>query len=308
MIEQNWLNRLVSPLSGKPLELDNTQKFLRTQDGQETYPIKNGVPRLLLPQPEMVESVSDAHQKLGTTFQYREHYQKDAEVFDYFLAYEDGASRHEARRLHEMITLEVPKDAGIILDVGCGNAWVAQHFCARGRRVISMDIAPKNPERARELYPSANHLALVADVYALPFPRNSVDCIIAAEIIEHVADPRLFLEKLIEVLHPDGKLIVTTPYAEKIAYSLCIHCNLPTPQHAHLHSFTKDDLAQMVRRDQAGTLRMKTFSNKALTKLQTHFVLKFLPVKAWQMIDRLANMLIRKPARLMMTVSKNLNR
>lgn len=307
MIEKHWLELLISPQSGKALQWDATHDLLSTEDGSEKYAIEKGVPHLLVPEPEYLPSTSEAHLKLGSKFHYREHYQKDAEVFDYFLAYEDGASRHEARRLHETIAAAVPKNARRILDVGCGNAWVAKHFCSRGKEVISMDIAPRNPEKALEMYPFPHHFALVADVYALPFSQNSLDCIIAAEIIEHVADPRQFLEKLLEVLRPGGKLIVTTPFSEKIAYSLCVHCNRPTPQHAHLHSFTKDSLAQLVRRDQTEKLLISTFSNKALTKLQTHIFLKFLPRKLWRAVDQMANFMLPKPARLMMIVTKNMN-
>ena len=305
MITAYWLEKLISPQSGQRLIWSEKEGNLRSRDGKEIYPVEGGVPRLLRPEPEAVSAKSDAHQKLGSTFRYREHYQKDAEVFDYFLAYEDGASRHEIRRLHEMIAREVPAEARTLLDVGCGNAWVAGHFCPEGKEVISLDIAPRNPEKAIEKYPDPGHFALVADVYDLPFPEGSLDCVIASEIIEHVADPRLFLEKLLHVLRPGGKLIVTTPFAEKIAYSLCVHCNLPTPHNAHLHSFTKDTMARLLRRDQVAKLKMSTFSNKALTKLQTHPLLKMLPLPAWKLIDRLANMIVRKPARLMLTVEKN---
>lgn len=304
MTHHQWLDKLVSPVSRQVLTYVEEERLLRTADRREVYPIEAGVPRLLPAVPESVAARSEVHQKLGTNFHYREHYREDAEVFDYFLAYEDGATRHEARRLHEMIAKEVPEAAETILDVGCGNAWVAAHFCPKGRTVISLDIGARNSVEAIKRYPYKKHLAVVADVYTLPFPADSMDGIIAAEIIEHVPDPRLFLEKLLEVLKPGGKLIVTTPFAEKIDYSLCVHCNRPTPQHAHLHSFDRDRLAQMVRRDQVEQLRMRTFSNKALTKLQTHVLLQRLPLKAWRWMDSLANALIKKPARLMMTLFK----
>lgn len=299
-----WWQQLVSPVSGQPLHYRKKEQALVSEDGGERYPVEKGVPHLLSRRPTEVASKSEAHDKLGTTFHYREHYQKDAEIFDYFLAYEDGASRHEARRLHESIAAQVPADAVNILDVGCGNAWVAGHFCPRGVAVTSLDIALINPVKALETYPFDNHHAVVADVYALPFRAATFDCIIASEIIEHVADPRLFMERLLEVLRPGGKLIVTTPFAEQIPYSLCIHCNRPTPQHAHIHSFTKDSMAQLVRRDQTAKLKMKTFSNKALTKLQTHVFLQYLPWVLWKAVDGLANLLVRKPARLMMMVEK----
>ena len=304
MVNKYWLDKLISPQSGQKLIPDVDFQHLCTPDGKEVFPIVKGVPRLLIPEPETIVSNSEIHQKLHTSFRYREHYQQDAEVFDYFLAYEDGASRHEARRLHEMIVAAVPEDAALILDVGCGNAWVASHFCPRNQGVISLDIASRNPEKAWDLYPFSNHLPLVADVYALPFSKDSIDCIIASEIIEHVADPKGFLEKLLDVLRPGGTLILTTPFAEKISHSLCVHCNRPTPQHAHLHSFTKDSLVRIVRKDQASTLKMKTFSNKALTKLQTHVFLQYLPTTFWKVTDQLANWIVQKPARLMMTVKK----
>ncbi|PHN05654.1 class I SAM-dependent methyltransferase [Flavilitoribacter nigricans] len=305
MINQNWLDLLVSPVTGQALQNDTEEDgALRSVDGMESFPVVAGVPHLLVPEPVAIDSTGEVHRQLGTTFRYREHYRKDAEVFDYFLAYEDGASRHEARRLHEMIAREVPREAGTVLDVGCGNAWVAGHFCPRGKAVISMDIAPRNPEKGLQLYPFPNHLALVADVYALPFPDGSLDTIIASEIIEHVADPGLFLEKLLKALRPGGKLILTTPFDEKISHSLCVHCNQPTPQHAHLHSFTKDSLARLIRRDQVDSLQMKTFSNKALTKLQTHPLLRHFPTSLWKLVDDLANTIVRKPARLMLVAEK----
>lgn len=304
MIDEQWLDFLVSPLSQQALLQDKTGKVLRSQDGSEVYPVRQGVPQLLAPVTASVASVADAHRKLDTTFRYREHYEKDAELFDYFLKYEDGASRHEAQRLHELIAAEVPAKAVTILDVGCGSAWVAQTLCPAGKKVFSMDIGSRNPEKALQLYPFPNHFALVADVYALPFRPNTFDVVIASEIIEHVPDPRLFIERLLSVLRPGGKLILTTPFEEKISYSLCIHCNRPTSQHAHLHSFSKDSLAQMVRRDQAGKLMIQSFSNKALVKLQTHTLLRYLPTRIWRLVDQLANVVIPKPARLMMTVEK----
>ncbi|MCB0631541.1 MAG: methyltransferase domain-containing protein [Saprospiraceae bacterium] len=304
MQNKTWLPELVSPTSGQPLHLREKEQEMISADGSESFPVIDGVPQLLPITADKVISQSEAHVKLGTDFDYREHYQKDAEIFDYFLAYEDGASRHEARRLHEAIAAQVASSVRNILDVGCGNAWVAGHFCRKGISVTSLDIAQRNPAKALETYPFENHTAVVADVYTLPFRPESFDCIIASEIIEHVADPRLFIQRLVEVLRPGGQLILTTPFDEKIAYSLCIHCNRPTPQHAHIHSFTKDSLAQLVRREHAAELRIKTFSNKALTKLQTHVLLQYLPYPLWKITDNLANMLVNKPARLMMKVVK----
>lgn len=45
----------------------------------------------------------------------------------------------------------------------------------------------------------------------LPFPDDSIDHIVACEIIEHMRSPHSFLREIRRVLKPGGILIVTTP-------------------------------------------------------------------------------------------------
>ena len=303
-MKDTFLAYLCSPDNGQPLTREATGERLATKSGDHEYEIAYGVPVLLPANATGMSAEAEQHRRLGTTFAYVAHYQRDAEVFDYFEPYEDAATRHENRRLHETIIAAVPKGTDHILDVGCGNAWVAGHFCPRGVIVCSMDISLVNTRRALEEFPFDNHFAVMADVYALPFPPRTFDCIIASEIIEHVPDPATFLTKLLAVLRPGGTLVVTTPYAEKIAYSLCIHCNRPTPHHAHLHSFTEEKLRNLLPPSSRAGVQVETFGNKALIKLQTHVLLRYLPYRLWRLKDRLANAVIRKPSRLMLRVKK----
>ena len=71
---------------------------------------------------------------------------------------------------------------------------------------------------------------LIADAYKLPFNPNTLDCIVASEIMEHTFNPEKFISNLLNVLKPGGKIIITTPYDEQINYHLCVHCNHPTPE------------------------------------------------------------------------------
>lgn len=301
-------DHLYCPLSRQALHYDPQQHCLLTPDGSYQYPIVDGIPRLLVPDHQAAAvQQPELHKRSGSEFHYREHYQHDAEVFDYFQPPDDAATRHEARRLHEMIATQVPADTVRLLDVGCGNAWVAGRFLPRGMEVYSLDITSVNPAKAWERYPDPRHMPLVADVYALPFKEGFFDTIIASEIIEHVPDPASFIDKLLSVLRVGGKLIVTTPYREKITYSLCVHCNRPTPQHAHLHSFDRDSMRSLFKEEQKGRLWLVTFSSKVLNKLQTHRLLQYLPWRIWRSIDRLVNQLIDKPGRLMSTFVKTEN-
>ena len=235
-------------------------------------------------------------------FNYTDHYQKDADLFEYFTESDNAMIVHEARRLHEFIFQKIKKSCSIILDVGCGNGWVAQKAIEKGIMVISMDVSFTNTEKVLKLYNGVNHFGLVADVFNLPVKNNSIDCIIASEIMEHVNDPRKFVEILYEKIKENGKLIISTPYNEKIEYYLCIHCNKPTPKHAHLHSFNETNIAKLIPGNSEWS--WSKFSNKYLSKLRTHVLLKYLPFRQWKVIDNIANKIFNRPMRLLIEIKK----
>lgn len=303
MITSPLKHILKSPDTGQPLAWDEFGESLKTTDGL-VYPVKNGVPILVPTAQEEVVADSQQHEQRGTHFHYLDHYQKDAEVFDYFQEFPDGASIHENQRLHETIIRSVPTNATHILDVGCGKAWVSAHFCPKGKTVYSMDISTVNPVKAIQKYPFENHFGVVADVFSLPFQANAFDCIIASEIIEHVPDPRTFIARLVEVLKPGGKLIITTPYKEKIVHHLCVHCNHPTPENAHLHSFDENILMDICPDDQLKDKGYQIFSNKYLTKLRTHILMKHLPYSIWKGVDRMSNGILGQPTRILIWMEK----
>ncbi len=291
---------LISPDNGQPLEWNNGR--LQAAGNGPAYETEGCVPVLLPQNAREASAQAEQHERFGSRFFYVDHYQADAELFDYFEDFENGASIHEMRRLQEAVISELPKGASSVLDVGCGKAWVAQRLCPAGISVFSMDISTVNPQRALERYPYDNHYGLVADAYHLPFREGAFDCIIASEIIEHVPDPGAFNGSLLRALRPGGQIIITTPYNEKIQYCLCIHCNRPTPQHAHIHSFTKKKMLALTPMERVAGHRIYTFGNKALIRLRMHAFLKYLPFRAWRLVDRLSNRVIRKPSRIMYVV------
>ena len=266
-------------------------------------PATNGVIDRL-PTAAAAGSGSRAHTAHGSDFDYLDHYEKDAEVFDYFAPYEDAATVHENRRLHETILREIPASAASVLDIGCGNAWLAEALTPRGLAVVSFDIASKNLKRALTRVPSENHYAVRGDVLALPFEANSFDTVVSSEVIEHVPHLKGYLDNIIRVLKPGGRAVITTPYDEKIQYSLCIHCNRQTPLHAHIHSFREDSLDKLMLRHPTVSLRAYTTSNKALLYARGHKVLGGLGYDAWRAVDSLANWVVNKPARLVFVLTK----
>lgn len=232
-----------------------------------------------------------------------DHYKKDAVEFDYFEE-KKGATAHDERRLREYIISKIPKDVKSILDVGCGNGWVAKEFLPEGKQVYSLDISVTNPVKVKKLYPDEKHIGITADSFHLPFNNNSFDCIIASEIIEHVFNPAGFVNELFRVVKKGGSLIVTTPYKEKLIYYLCIHCNQKTPANAHIHSFDEKKLENFYSGSDLESFKHETFGNKVLIFLRTYVVLQYFPFWVWKLKDKFFNFFINKPIHIICMYKK----
>jgi ubiquinone/menaquinone biosynthesis C-methylase UbiE len=128
--------------------------------------------------------------------------------------------------------------------------------------------------------------------------------LIASEIIEHVYDPEAFVKELTRVLKKGGQLIITTPYKEKLQYSLCIHCNKPTPLHAHIHSFDEKVLTSFFRDIEKQKLEWETFGNKILIFTRTWVILRFFPFIIWKLKDKAANFFYNIPAHIMIKLTR----
>ncbi len=119
---------------------------------------------------------------------------------DYSIKEEEGSS-------HSIILdllREMP--VGKVLDVGCSSGEFSEKVRARGHHVTGVDIMehPEVADRVDEF-----HLADL-DV-GLPEVGSGYDVIIAADVIEHVRDPKALLLQMSDRLAPNGRLIVSTP-------------------------------------------------------------------------------------------------
>jgi 2-polyprenyl-3-methyl-5-hydroxy-6-metoxy-1,4-benzoquinol methylase len=280
-------------------------ELIRSPDGnplrEQGNEVLDDVTGVAYPVDGTIPDLRPKQEKPATEFDYQKHYQTDADTFDYFEEH-TGEHAHEERRVHEAIMSYIPASAHTILDAGCGTAWVAQEYVKRGKFVCSMDISTNNPMQALKRFPAKDHVGLVADAFHLPVKDGSFDVIIASEIIEHTVDPKGLVHSLFAALKPGGRLIVTTPYKEKLRYTLCIHCDKATPYHSHLHSFDEKKLLSYA--PTGATTEWRTFGNKALFHLRTHPVMKHLPYKAWLAADTLANKAIDKRGHIVVVYEK----
>jgi 2-polyprenyl-6-hydroxyphenyl methylase/3-demethylubiquinone-9 3-methyltransferase len=96
------------------------------------------------------------------------------------------------------------------LDVGCGAGLLAEPLARLGAKVTAVDAAPDLIEVART-HAAGQGLAIDYLACGVEDVGGKFDLVTAMEVIEHVADPQLFIDSLAAHLASGGLMILSTP-------------------------------------------------------------------------------------------------
>jgi 2-polyprenyl-3-methyl-5-hydroxy-6-metoxy-1,4-benzoquinol methylase len=143
-----------------------------------------------------------------------------AEIAAYYeWSYREGiyapyAEAEDIRRLiaeHRFSAMGSSARTGRWLDVGCATGQFVEAAAKAGMAAEGFDVSPGAVARARARGLTA-HLARVEDFE----PTAPYDTITAFDVIEHMLDPRAFLDRLRRWLVPGGTLVLTLPDVSSI--------------------------------------------------------------------------------------------
>jgi SAM-dependent methyltransferase len=105
------------------------------------------------------------------------------------------------------VTRHFPRDARL-LDVGCGGAWLGDHF----GDYTGIDVSPEAVEAALA---RGRRALLVDGEEPLPFDEASFDGVVLKDVLEHVADPVVLVREVRRVLRPGGRVFASSPDAQR---------------------------------------------------------------------------------------------
>ena len=95
-------------------------------------------------------------------------------------------------------------------DVGCGAGLLAEPLARLGAEVTGVDPAPENVAAARA-HALGQGLGIDYRVGSVEALEGPFDLVTSLEVVEHVSEPRIFVQGLADALSADGLLILSTP-------------------------------------------------------------------------------------------------
>ena len=122
-----------------------------------------------------------------------------------------------------------PQQAGCLsgirmLDIGCGGGILSEPLARLGAAVVGADPAQANIEAARrhagQSGVAVDYRATTAE--ALADAGERFDVVLAMEVVEHVADVKLFVARCAEMVKPGGMMIAATLNRTLKSFALAI--------------------------------------------------------------------------------------
>lgn len=102
----------------------------------------------------------------------------------------------------------VPASATSVLDVGCGDGFLAARLARRVQLVVAIDADAPVLDRARARFPAARVTWCHGDVLSHPLERESFDAVVSNATLHHLPDAGAALRRLSELVRPGGTLAI----------------------------------------------------------------------------------------------------
>lgn len=140
---------------------------------------------------------------------------------------------HDMEKIWKMMKYFKSRDHHRFLSVGCLNEAIVPIMSYWDDvEVFGLDFADKVLDFLRPRFP---HVKYITHDVRKEIPIEDIDYIIAGELIEHLEDPKKFIDECLRALKPGGWLSISTPWEEGIKQGA-------VDKEAHIWSFSEQDM------------------------------------------------------------------
>lgn len=138
----------------------------------------------------------------------------------------------------ETLLSQLGKNAGRLLDAGCGPAAMTAALLPHCREYLGVDLAPGMLQQAQQQFPQQQWL--LADIERLPLAAGQFDTVVANLVVQWCDDLTQVLTELLRVTKPGGRVLCTTVLAPSMEPLMSTWRNLDGGTHSNkflsLHS------------------------------------------------------------------------
>lgn len=222
---------------------------------------------------------------------------------DYFvLSADDEGLRHveslKKSTADSYLDLLLPSSSavsGSLLEIGCGGGDFLSRAAARGLNVTGVEYSPYACATARGKLKEFDGEIIQGEISVLAGQKECFDYIVFCDVLEHVRDPRLFLQAVFDLLKPDGKIFCVVPSLDSWSAKL-LKTNWMEFKLEHLSYFDTKNLRSLLFQERFSEIKQfpakKTLS---IDYIAAHFAKH--PVPVWSLLMRLVIAVL--PARIL---------
>jgi len=175
---------------------------------------------------------------------YGERYFSEVDYPDY-LGNEASLRRSMIRHLDQMA--HFGPAGGTLLEIGCAYGFFLQEARSRFARVVGVDVNRSVAAQARARAGAEVH---AGDFLEIPLEDAGFDVVCLWDTVEHLSRPDLFMAKARRLLHPEGRLFLTTGDIGSLNARLRGSKWRQIHPPSHLHYFSRGSIARLL--EQAG--------------------------------------------------------
>lgn len=172
-----------------------------------------------------------------------------------------------------MFMLSDIKRNSVVLDLGCNDGGFTDFLRLLNFKNITGIDLPKVIEIAKKKYPNTNFKSFDLSK-EFEINSNTVDCIIALGVMEHLIDDKLFLRECNRVLKKDGYFILMVPNKFYYIHRLFTFFGIDWKEEAHIHFYSFKTMSNLLEQN-----NFKIINKKGFIHEQSKFkkIEKFLP-------------------------------